>query len=134
MADQTTTDHSEPAPEAIPHWLRLANLPFSSKLIAALLEWFESDPAAIFDASDAELDSVPLFQKRHFVTLRKPEYEATDRQIGWFERHDVRLLLPSHPEYPQALCTVSNAGLQKRPVLPRTRQVCTAEAATSPSP
>jgi DNA protecting protein DprA len=115
MPESSANDPTEPSPEAIPHWLRLANLPFSSKLIAALLEWFESDPAAIFDASDAELDSVPLFQKRHFVTLRKPEYEATDRQIGWFERHDVRLLLPSHPEYPQALCTILGYSLAGAP-------------------
>src|SRR5882757_8893602 len=97
---------TDPTPDAIPHWLRLANLPFSSKLIAALLEAFNNDPQAIFEASDAELDSIPVFQARHLVTLRKPEYEATDRQLRWFERYGVRLILPSHTEYPPALCTI----------------------------
>ena len=55
MADPTSTDLSEPAPEALPHWLRLANLPFSSKLIAALLECFSNDPAAIFAAINTDL-------------------------------------------------------------------------------
>ncbi len=32
--------------------------------------------------------------------MRKPEYLATERQIRWFERYGVRLILPSHPEYP----------------------------------
>ena len=106
MADPNSNDSTEPCPEALPHWLRLANLPFSSKLITALLECFDNDPAAIFEASDAELDSIPVFQARHLVTLRKPEYEATERQLNWYQRHGVRLLLPHHPEYPQALCTI----------------------------
>jgi len=97
---------TQPSPEALPHWLRLANLPFSSKLFSVLLECFDNDPQVIFEASDAELDSIPIFQARHLVTLRKPEFEATDRQLRWFERYGVRLLLPSHPEYPQALCTI----------------------------
>ncbi len=105
MTDPTITA-TEPAPGALPHWLRLADLPFSSKLIAALLEAFDNDPAALFEASDTELDSIPIFQTRHLVTLRKPEHEATDRQLRWFERYGVRLLLPSHPEYPQALRTI----------------------------
>jgi hypothetical protein len=37
-------------------------LPFSSRLIAALLECFDNDPQAIFESSDAELDSIPIFQ------------------------------------------------------------------------
>ena len=37
MSDPTTTDPAEPSAEVLPHWLRLANLPFSSKLISALL-------------------------------------------------------------------------------------------------
>ena len=78
---------TEPSPEALPHWLRLANMPFSSKLISALLECFDNNPQAIFEASDAELDSIPIFQARHLVTLRKPEFEATDRQLKWFERY-----------------------------------------------
>lgn len=106
MPEPITVDLTEPAPEAIPHWLRLANLPFSSRLITALLECFDNDPAPIFEASDAELDSIPVFQARHLVTLRKPEYEATDRQLNWYKRYGVRLLLPAHPEYPQALCTI----------------------------
>ncbi len=100
------TDTTQPVSESLPHWLRLANLPFSSKLITALLECFDNDPHAIFDASDSELDSIPVFQSRHLVTLRKPEYEATDRQLTWYQRHGVRLLLPSHPEFPPALNTV----------------------------
>ena len=78
---------TEPSPEALPHWLRLANMPFSSKLISALLECFDNNPQAIFEASDAELDSIPIFQARHLITLRKPEFEATDRQLKWFERY-----------------------------------------------
>jgi DNA processing protein len=96
----------EPDTGTLPQWLRLANLPFSSKLITALLECFDNDPAAIFAASNAELDSVPLFQARHLATLRKPEYVATERQLAWYERYGVRLLLPSSPEYPPALCTI----------------------------
>lgn len=103
MAGSTSTD---PSPEALSFCMHLDTLPFSSKLIAALLECFSNDPEAIFAASDGELDSVPLFQARHLVTLRKPEFEATDRQIRWFERYGVRLILPSHPEYPPALCTI----------------------------
>jgi DNA processing protein len=106
MADPTTTDPTTPSPEALPYWLRLANLPFSSRLVTALLECFDNDPAAIFEASDAELDSIPIFQARHLVTLRKPEFEATDRQIRWFEKYGVRLILASRPEYPPALCTI----------------------------
>jgi hypothetical protein len=44
-----------------------------------------------------------MLQARHLVTLRKPAYVATDRQLAWFERYGVRLLLTSHPEYPPAL-------------------------------
>jgi predicted Rossmann fold nucleotide-binding protein DprA/Smf involved in DNA uptake len=106
MVEQTPNPPTELSIAALPYWLRLANLPFSSKLIAVLLECFDSDPQAIFEASDAELDSIPVFQARHLVTLRKPEYVATDRQLSWFERYGVRLLLPSHPEYPPALCTI----------------------------
>ena len=47
MSEPTPTDPTEPAAEALPHWLRLANLPFSTKLISALLECFDNDPAAI---------------------------------------------------------------------------------------
>src|SRR5438105_4501366 len=79
MADPNPNDPTEPSPEAVPHWLRLANLPFSSKLISALLECFDNDPQAIFEATDAQLDSVPMFQARHLITLRKREYEATER-------------------------------------------------------
>jgi DNA processing protein len=100
------TGPAQPTPDALPHWLRLANLPFSSKLISALLECFDNDPQAIFEASNAQLDSIPIFQARHLVTLRKPEYEATDRQLIWFQKYGVRLLLPSNPEYPPALCTI----------------------------
>ena len=71
MADPNSTDLTEPASEALPHWLRLANLPFSSKLITALLECSDNDPAAIFAPSDAELHSIPVVQARHLVTLRK---------------------------------------------------------------
>ncbi|HLJ54592.1 MAG TPA: DNA-processing protein DprA [Chthonomonadaceae bacterium] len=106
MADLTTPDPAEPAPDALPHWLRLANLPFSTKLVTALLDAFGGDSAAIFAASDRDLDAVPLFQARHLVTLRKPEFIATERQLAWFEKYGVRLILPSHPEYPQALCTI----------------------------
>jgi hypothetical protein len=77
MTDLTSAEASEPSPEALPHWLRLANLPFSTKLITALLECFDGDPAAVFAASDRDLDEVPLFPKRHLVTLRDPEFEAT---------------------------------------------------------
>ena len=52
------------------------------------------------------MNRIPVFQARHFVTLRKPEYEATDPQLAWYQRYGVRLILPSHPEYPQALCTI----------------------------
>src|SRR5436190_744027 len=103
MPEPTCNELIEPTSELLPHWLRLANLPFSSKLISALLECFDNDPQAIFEASDAQLDSVPVFQARHLATLRKPEFIATDRQLTWFQRYGVRLLLPSHPEYPPAL-------------------------------
>ncbi len=72
----------------------------------ALLDCFDNDPRTIFDASDAERDSIPIFQTRHLLTLRKPKYEATKRQMGRCERHGVRLILPTHPEYPPALCTI----------------------------
>ena len=81
----------------------------------ALLECFDNDPQAIFAASDAELDSIPVFQARHLVTLRKPEFEATDRLIKWFERYGVRRRLPTHPEYPPALCTISGYPLAGAP-------------------
>jgi len=55
---------------------------------------FDNNPAAIFAASDRELDSVPIFQARHLATLRKPEFMATERQLTWFQRYGVRLLLP----------------------------------------
>ena len=106
MPDQDSNYQFEPSSDALPHWLRLANVPISSKLIGALLECFDNDPAAIFAASDNELDQVSLLQARHMVTLRKPEFIATDRQLSWFQRYRVRLLLPSHPEYPPALCTI----------------------------
>src|SRR3954453_24030929 len=92
MAEPTSNDPNQPCPEAVPHWLRLANLPFSSKLISALLECFDNNPQAIFEASDRELDSIPIFQARHLATLRKREYEATERQLRWFEPHGVRLV------------------------------------------
>ena len=88
MADPTTTDSTDPAPEAIPHWLRLANLPFSSKLIAALLKAFDNDPLEIFAASDRELNSIPISQARHLVTLNKPEYEAAERQQNCYRRYN----------------------------------------------
>jgi len=110
-SSEPTNASATPSPASLPHWLRLANLPFSSKLITALLECFDNDPQAIFEASDAEMDSIPLFQARHLVTLRKPEYEATDRQLAWYQRYGVRLLLPSHPEYPPALCTIPDPPL-----------------------
>ena len=57
MADPTTTDPTEPTTVALPHWLRLANLPFSTKLSSALLQVFYNDPQAIFHASHRGLDA-----------------------------------------------------------------------------
>lgn len=81
-------------------------MPFSSRLLAALLDNFEHDPAAVFDATDAVLDAVPGVQSRHIVHIRNPIYKATERQLKWFVDYHVRLLLASDPEYPTPLCAI----------------------------
>src|SRR5262249_34097266 len=93
----------QPSGETLRAFLHLANMPFSSRLISALLAHFHNDPQALFAASDSELDEVPGVQARHLVRLRDQTLEVTERQWSWFERHGVRLLLRDHPEYPPDL-------------------------------
>jgi DNA processing protein len=89
--------------DALRAWLRLANLPFSSRLFIALLRHFDNDPEAIFEATDAALDEVPGVQSRHLVALRDPAFLPTDRQLLWLERYSVRLVRYTDAEYPTAL-------------------------------
>lgn len=84
-------------------WMRLANLQFTARLTAVLLQRFGGDPRALFTARDAELESVPGFAARHLVRLRDPAYEVTPRQWNWMERYSVRLLLLGQPDYPPSL-------------------------------
>src|SRR5579862_2299837 len=110
-----STDFNMPAPipetsqrihSALPHWLRLANLPLSAKVITSLIQCFDYVPEAIFGASEDELSAVPLLSRRHIATLRQSEFIATDRQIKWFEQHGVQLLLPGDEEFSPALETI----------------------------
>lgn len=108
MESTQPTDTFEIEPSALVHWLRLANLPFSAKLITALLERFAYQPEAIFDASDSELDTVAGFLARHQVKLRDAIYAVNDRQRKYFETQQVRLLTQRHSEYPKALLNISD--------------------------
>ena len=99
---------SEPSAESLPLWLRLANIPFSPRLVTSLLQHFHYDPAVLFAAGDQELDQVALFQSRHLSRLRDPVYAATDRQLRWFEKYKVRLILPTDRDYPRLLLTIAD--------------------------
>ena len=63
MLESASTALTETTPEPLPHWLRLSKLPFSSKLINALLEYFDNEPQAIFEASDNQMDSIPCSRR-----------------------------------------------------------------------
>ena len=116
----------EPIGEAARAWLHLANLQFSSRLTSALLLHFHNDPNRIFSALDTELDDVPGLQGRHLVRIRDQTLLETDRQLSWFERHDVWIVQRSQPEYPPDLSEIPDPPpfLFVRGTLTASDQVC----------
>jgi DNA processing protein len=100
---ERATRSAAPPGDALRALLRLANLQFSARLTLALLDHFAWDAERLFDASDAELDTVPAVQARHVVRLRDPAMVVTDRQWNWIEKQGVRLVLLPEEDYPRPL-------------------------------
>ncbi|HLV81501.1 MAG TPA: DNA-processing protein DprA [Chthonomonadaceae bacterium] len=99
---------TRPEGEALRAWLRLANTPLSPRFLAALLTHFDNDPQAVLAADDLALEQTPGFQARYLPRLRDPAYLASDRQVAWIERQEVRLLVQGQPDYPRLLKEIAD--------------------------
>lgn len=83
-------------------WLHIANVQFSPRLAALLLEHFDGDPLAILAASDAELEQAGC-PPPPLARLRDAAFAPTPHQEAWLDRPDVVLLWQAHPDYPRIL-------------------------------
>lgn len=97
------TDISLQAPyDALRAWLYLANIQFTPRVAALLLEQFGGDPRAIFAATDEALEQAGC-PPPPLARLRDPAFAPTPKQEEWLLRPDIRLLWQAHPDYPRAL-------------------------------
>ncbi len=83
--------------------MRLANLQYSAKLNCALLARFGNSPNAVFSASPSDLAQVPGFLPRYYTRLIDPLLAATERQVQYLEKHEVRILVLGDNSYPSNL-------------------------------
>lgn len=83
--------------------LRLANLQFSPKLTCLLLERYQQNLAALFEATDRELAEIPELQAHHAMRLRDSAYLPNPKQRRWLEQPNFSLLWKGHPQYPTLL-------------------------------
>lgn len=86
--------------------LRLANLQFTVKMTAALLEHFNWVAAHIFEASDAEFDAVPGFISRLIEKIRDPKLLVSDRQWSWLQSTETQILVANRADFPQQLLDI----------------------------
>jgi len=83
-------------------WLRLSRLELTARAGGALIERF-GGPAAVFDASESELDSVETLTENGKEKVLGPVPAAIDRDIGLIQERGITLLPVTSPDYPACL-------------------------------
>ena len=88
--------------QEIRSWLRLSRLELSPKSAGALIERF-GNPAAIFEASESELESVEQLTAKSRVKLLEPAPAAVERDLRILEEGNVSMIPITSDDYPSQL-------------------------------
>jgi DNA processing protein len=85
--------------QEIRSWLRLSRLELSPKVAGALIERF-GNPAAIFEASDSELENVEQLTTKGRTKLLEPAPAAIERDLRILEEGSVSIVPITSSDYP----------------------------------
>ncbi|NEV61013.1 DNA-protecting protein DprA [Thiorhodococcus minor] len=93
--------------DALRDWILLGQAPgVGPRTFVRLLERFGS-PAAVLDASSAQLADVGL-KSATISAIRAPDHAALDASLEWAQRPDARVLTLIDPAYPASLKEVAD--------------------------
>lgn len=84
-------------------YLHLANIQFSPRLLTALLNHFEGDPLKALNASDSEREGIQGWLSRHTDRFHDRQYQVSESQWTWFQKHPTRILTQNESDYPPLL-------------------------------